>query len=79
MDLNTSFPFFFFLIADYPFLFNIYHLFLCYSPCQDLFSVGIDTTSSIVEWAMAELLSNPKAMAKARCELDEVLGKNTIV
>ena len=50
-----------------------------YSPCQDLFSAGTDTTSSTVEWAMAELLNNPKAMAKARSELDEVLGKGMIV
>ncbi|XP_034708770.1 cytochrome P450 76T24-like [Vitis riparia] len=45
----------------------------------DLFSAGTDTTSSTVEWAMAELLNNPKAMAKARSELDEVLGKGMIV
>ncbi|KAL6322153.1 hypothetical protein AAG906_005093 [Vitis piasezkii] len=40
---------------------------------------GTDTTSSTVEWAMAELLNNPKAMAKARSELDEVIGKDMIV
>ncbi|KAL6322560.1 hypothetical protein AAG906_009870 [Vitis piasezkii] len=45
----------------------------------DLFSAGTDTTSSTVEWAMAELLNNPKAMAKARSELDEVIGKDMIV
>ncbi|WKA05610.1 hypothetical protein VitviT2T_023570 [Vitis vinifera] len=30
----------------------------------DTFLAGTDTTSSTVEWAMAELISNPKTMAK---------------
>lgn len=42
----------------------------------DLFLAGTDTTSSTVEWAMAELLHSPKKMAKAQDELEEVLGKN---
>lgn len=45
----------------------------------DTFLAGTDTTSSTVEWAMAELISNPKTMAKARRELQEVLGKDGIV
>ncbi|XP_002271652.1 cytochrome P450 76T24 [Vitis vinifera] len=45
----------------------------------DLFSAGTDTTSSTIEWAMAELLNNPKAMAKARDELSQVVGKDRIV
>ena len=43
---------------------------------QDLFFAGIDTTSITVEWAMAELLHNPKKMVKAQDELEEVLGKD---
>uniref|UniRef100_A0A7N2LTD1 Cytochrome P450 n=1 Tax=Quercus lobata TaxID=97700 RepID=A0A7N2LTD1_QUELO len=50
-------------------LLDIKHLLL------DLFLAGIDTTSSTVEWAMAELLHNPEKMKKARDELEEVLGK----
>ncbi|KAL0012710.1 hypothetical protein SO802_007818 [Lithocarpus litseifolius] len=50
-------------------LLDITHLLL------DLFLAGIDTTSSTVEWAMAELLHNPEKMTKARDELEEVLGK----
>ncbi|KAM3701816.1 hypothetical protein ACJW31_05G203800 [Castanea mollissima] len=50
-------------------LVDIKHLLL------DLFIAGIDTTSSTVEWAMAELLHNPEKMTKARDELEEVLGK----
>ncbi|CAN1257872.1 Cytochrome P450 76T24 [Linum perenne] len=33
---------------------------------HDLFVAGTDTTSSTLEWAMAELLSNPTTLAKAR-------------
>ena len=43
---------------------------------QDLFVAGIDTTSSTVEWAMAELLRNPEKMGKAQDELEQVLGKD---
>ncbi|KAK4269720.1 hypothetical protein QN277_022840 [Acacia crassicarpa] len=49
---------------------EVLHLFL------DLFAAGIDTTSSTVEWAMAELMHNPKKLAKAKQELEQVLGKN---
>uniref|UniRef100_F6I343 Geraniol 8-hydroxylase n=1 Tax=Vitis vinifera TaxID=29760 RepID=F6I343_VITVI len=44
----------------------------------DLFPAGTDTTASTIEWAMAELLKNPEAMAKAREELSEVVGKDKI-
>ncbi|RDX91586.1 Geraniol 8-hydroxylase, partial [Mucuna pruriens] len=46
------------------------HLFL------DLFVAGIDTTSSTVEWIMAELLRNPDKLAKARKELSQTIGKD---
>ncbi|KAL5748529.1 hypothetical protein ACOSP7_025571 [Xanthoceras sorbifolium] len=45
----------------------------------DLFFAGIDTSSSTVEWAMAELLQNPKNLTKAQNELREVLGKDSLV
>ncbi|XP_076916989.1 cytochrome P450 76T24-like [Bidens hawaiensis] len=40
----------------------------------DLFLAGTDTTSSTLEWAMAELIHNPKKMSKARSELKEIIG-----
>uniref|UniRef100_A0A7N2MEY2 Uncharacterized protein n=1 Tax=Quercus lobata TaxID=97700 RepID=A0A7N2MEY2_QUELO len=40
---------------------------------------GIDTTSSTVEWALAELINNPEKMAKAQDELEEVLGKDRLI
>ncbi|XP_059634042.1 cytochrome P450 76T24-like [Cornus florida] len=42
----------------------------------DLFLAGTDTTSASVEWAMAELMKRPDAMAKARNELEEVIGRD---
>ncbi|KFK37346.1 hypothetical protein AALP_AA4G244600 [Arabis alpina] len=45
----------------------------------DMFTAGTDTNSSTVEWAMAELLRNPKTMAKAQAEIDRVIGKNGVV
>ncbi|KAK2996061.1 hypothetical protein RJ640_027321 [Escallonia rubra] len=40
---------------------------------KDIFAGGTDTTTTTVEWAMAELLKNPKEMAKAQAELRHVL------
>ncbi|KAF0929988.1 hypothetical protein E2562_027180 [Oryza meyeriana var. granulata] len=40
----------------------------------DLFAAGSDTSSSTVEWAMAELLQNPLPMAKVCDELRQVVG-----
>nr|BDB51508.1 cytochrome P450 [Scoparia dulcis] len=47
--------------------------------CLDLFVAGTDTTSSTVEWAMAEALKNPNTMKKAKAELEEVIGKGKLV
>ncbi|XP_064957839.1 geraniol 8-hydroxylase-like [Musa acuminata AAA Group] len=41
---------------------------------SDLFVAGSDTTSSTVEWAMAELLRNPRVMSKVREEIVRVIG-----
>ncbi|KAF6171389.1 hypothetical protein GIB67_009530 [Kingdonia uniflora] len=45
----------------------------------NLFSAGTDTSSSTVEWAIAELMRNPKLLAKAQLELDTVVGKDQLV
>ncbi|EOA40169.1 hypothetical protein CARUB_v10008885mg [Capsella rubella] len=42
----------------------------------DLFVAGTDTNSSTVEWAMAEILRNPKTMTKVQDEINHVIGEN---
>ncbi|CAI9753982.1 unnamed protein product [Fraxinus pennsylvanica] len=36
----------------------------------DMFAAGTDTTSTVLEWAMAELLKHPKTMEKLQNELE---------
>ncbi|KAI0493422.1 hypothetical protein KFK09_023538 [Dendrobium nobile] len=38
----------------------------------ELFFAGIDTTSSTMQWAMSELMRNPKAMEKVQSEIRQV-------
>ncbi|KAL7212811.1 hypothetical protein ACSBR2_015489 [Camellia fascicularis] len=42
---------------------------------KDLFAAGTDTTSTTLEWAMTEILHNPKILSKARAELEQTIGK----
>ncbi|XP_056161597.1 iridoid oxidase-like [Syzygium oleosum] len=42
----------------------------------EMFLAGSETTSSTIEWAMAELLRHPESMKKAKDEIDEVVGLN---
>ncbi|EPS57881.1 flavonoid 3'-hydroxylase, partial [Genlisea aurea] len=42
----------------------------------NLFTAGTDTTSSTVEWAVAELLRKPEILDRAQRELDSVVGKD---
>nr|GMD39548.1 cytochrome P450 76A2-like [Ipomoea batatas] len=43
---------------------------------DEMFFAGTETTSSSVEWALSELLCNPKVMAKVKEEIYEVVGPN---
>ena len=40
---------------------------------------GTDTTSTTVEWAMAELMLHPEEMKRAQGELETVIGPNRLV
>ncbi|XP_042504466.1 geraniol 8-hydroxylase-like [Macadamia integrifolia] len=45
----------------------------------DMMVAGTESTSSAVEWAMAELLKHPHIMKKAEEELEEVVGLKNMV
>ncbi|GMP50104.1 hypothetical protein CsSME_00016853 [Camellia sinensis var. sinensis] len=42
----------------------------------EIFLAGSETTSSTIEWAMTELLCNPKKMIKAKAKLIDIVGPN---
>ncbi|KAL8521887.1 hypothetical protein ACS0TY_012150 [Phlomoides rotata] len=45
----------------------------------DMFAAGTESSSSTVDWAMAELIKNPRVMAKAQDEIRQAFnGKETI-
>ncbi|KAM6547989.1 hypothetical protein CsatB_019665 [Cannabis sativa] len=45
----------------------------------DVFVAGTNTSSITMEWALAELINNPKMMKKAMEEIDNVVGKIRLV
>ncbi|KAJ4777020.1 Cytochrome P450 family protein [Rhynchospora pubera] len=45
----------------------------------DMFTGATDTTSTAVEWAMAELLNKPDILKKLQDELDQIVGKDKLV
>ncbi|KAK9059248.1 hypothetical protein SSX86_021867 [Deinandra increscens subsp. villosa] len=46
---------------------------------MDIITAATDTTSTMVEWVMAEILSKPGVMRKVQDELTEVIGMDNIV
>ncbi|PSR91551.1 Flavonoid 3',5'-hydroxylase [Actinidia chinensis var. chinensis] len=45
----------------------------------DIVVGGTDTSATMVEWAMAEIMHNPEVMKKVQEELSDVVGTNNIV
>ncbi|RZC70797.1 hypothetical protein C5167_033935 [Papaver somniferum] len=45
----------------------------------DMITAGMDTTAISVEWAMAELIKNPRVQEKAQEELDRVVGTERVM
>ena len=46
---------------------------------QDVFGAALDTTTTILQWAMAELMSNPRVMQRVQSEANYVLTGNATV
>ncbi|KAG4932567.1 hypothetical protein JHK87_046569 [Glycine soja] len=45
----------------------------------DMFTAGTDTSSSTIEWAIAELIRNPRVMVRVQQEMDTVVGRDRLV
>ncbi|KAL7115605.1 hypothetical protein ACP275_04G192700 [Erythranthe tilingii] len=45
----------------------------------DFFTAGTDTTAITAEWAISELINNPKVLHKAQQEIDRVIGSDRLV
>uniref|UniRef100_A0A453PNV8 Cytochrome P450 n=1 Tax=Aegilops tauschii subsp. strangulata TaxID=200361 RepID=A0A453PNV8_AEGTS len=45
----------------------------------DVFGAALDTTTTILQWAMAELMSNPRVMQRVQSEADYVLARHATV
>nr|QVX18578.1 flavonoid 3' hydroxylase 1 [Liquidambar formosana] len=45
----------------------------------NMFTAGTDTSSSTVEWAIAELIRHPNMLAQAQEEIDSVVGRDRLV
>lgn len=45
----------------------------------DFFSAGTDSTAVATDWALAELINNPRVLQKAREEVESVVGKDRLV
>ncbi|KAF2312888.1 hypothetical protein GH714_040946 [Hevea brasiliensis] len=45
----------------------------------NMFTAGTDTSSSTVEWAIAELIRHPNILAQVQQELDSVVGRDRLV
>ncbi|KAL5229858.1 hypothetical protein ABZP36_028634 [Zizania latifolia] len=45
----------------------------------NLFVAGTDTTSSIVEWALAEMVRHPDILKRAQEEMDAVVGRDRLL
>lgn len=44
-----------------------------------MITAGMDTTAISVEWAMAELIKNPRVQQKVQAELDHVIGLDRVM
>ncbi|KAK9276778.1 hypothetical protein L1049_006314 [Liquidambar formosana] len=60
-------------------IWRVEEIFAPESVIGDIVVGGTDTTETMAEWVMAEMMCNPEVMKKAQEELAEVVGMNNIV
>ncbi|KAK2971436.1 hypothetical protein RJ640_028474 [Escallonia rubra] len=70
-DLFPSFKYLHFLTGLRPKLLKIHH--------KDMLAAGTETSSRTIEWAMVEMIRNPRALEKAQAEIRQVLKGKKIV
>lgn len=46
---------------------------------KNLFTAGTDTSTSIIEWALSEMLKSPYILIKAQREIDQVVGRQRML
>jgi flavonoid 3',5'-hydroxylase len=46
---------------------------------KNLFTTGTDTSSSIIEWALAEMLKSPNILIRAQKEMNQVVGRERML
>ncbi|KAH9532018.1 hypothetical protein CY35_19G066600 [Sphagnum magellanicum] len=46
---------------------------------KELLEASTDTSITVIEWALAELLKHPKFMKKVQDELDDVIGQDRVI
>nr|QBP37217.1 F3'5'H [Hordeum vulgare] len=46
---------------------------------NNLFTAGTDTSSSTIEWALAEMMVNSAILQQAQAEMDEVVGRDRLL
>ncbi|CAA7021890.1 unnamed protein product [Microthlaspi erraticum] len=45
----------------------------------DIFVAGIDTSTHVIQWTMAEIINNPNILEKLIEEIDSVVGKTSLI
>ncbi|CAM6024372.1 unnamed protein product [Sphagnum balticum] len=46
---------------------------------HDMLLAGVETSNTVIEWALVEILKNPKIMKKLQYELDHIVGHERVV
>lgn len=60
-------------------MFNGFNICLFLNFLQDVFSAGGDSSATTIDWAMAELIKNPRLMKMAQAEVREVFDRKGII